>query len=40
MKKIKCPHCSFVAYGESKERAELILLIHLNHKHKEEVKEL
>lgn len=34
MEKIKCPYCSFVAVGLTKERAEEMLLIHIEMTHK------
>jgi hypothetical protein len=37
MERIKCPYCSFVAVGLTKERAEEMLLIHIDWMHKKEV---
>jgi hypothetical protein len=34
MIKIKCPYCDFVAVGETMERAEQMLLIHIDLRHR------
>jgi len=34
MERIKCPYCSFVSVGSTKERAEEMLLIHIEMTHK------